>query len=106
LDPWTTALLTNRDVLDIDQFGRDQRQAAREGDTVAWTASGKNGIRYLALFNLGDSPKTVERSFTFYNLPAGGFSSRELWSNLVHDRAESFSVTLKPHDCVLLALHQ
>jgi len=31
LDAWTTSLVTNRDILDIDQNAHDQRQVAREG---------------------------------------------------------------------------
>lgn len=104
LDDWTTSLLTNRDVLDVNQYAHDQRQVAREGDTVAWTAVGKNGIRYLALFNLNDRDKTIARTYAFYNLPSGSYSSRELWSNEDRGRSDSISVTLPPHGCILLEL--
>jgi len=104
LDDWTMSLLTNRDVLDVNQYAYDQRQVAREGDTVAWTAVGKNGIRYLALFNLNDRDKTIARTYAFYNLPSGSYSSRELWSNEDRGRSDSISVTLSPHGCILLEL--
>jgi alpha-galactosidase len=104
LDDWTTSLLSNRDVLNVNQYAHDQRQVAREGDTVAWTAAGKNGIRYLALFNLNDRDKTIARSYAFYNLPSTSYSSRELWSNEDRGRSDSISVTLPPHSCILLEL--
>jgi hypothetical protein len=104
LDDWTTSLLTNRDVLDVNQYATDQRQVAREGNTVAWTAAGKNGVRYLALFNLNDRDKTIARTYAFYNLPSGSYSSRELWSNEDRGRSDSISVTLPPHSCILLEL--
>jgi hypothetical protein len=104
LDQWTLKLITNRDVLDVDQFAHDQRQVAREGNTVAWTAAGKNGIRYLALFNLNDREKTINRSYAFYNLTAKTYSSRELWSQTDQGTSDSVNVALAPHSCILLEL--
>ncbi|SEF77658.1 Alpha galactosidase A [Bryocella elongata] len=104
LDEWTTGLLTNADVIAVDQYAHDQRQVAREGDTVAWTALGRNGVRYLALFNLNDGNKTIARSYGFYNLPPGSYSSRELWSNEARVRSDSINVTLPAHGCILLEL--
>ncbi|SFS12439.1 Alpha galactosidase A [Granulicella pectinivorans] len=104
LDEWTVSLLTNRDVLNVNQYAHDQRQVAREGNTVAWTAAGKNGVRYLALFNLNDRDKTISRTYAFYNLPSETYSSRELWSNEDRERSSSINLTLAPHSCVLLEL--
>jgi alpha-galactosidase len=104
LDDWATSLLTNRDVLDVNQYAHDQRQVAREGNTVAWTATGKNGVRYLALFNLNDRDKTIARTYAFYNLSSASYSSRELWSNEDRGRSDSINVTLSPHSCILLEL--
>jgi len=104
LDDWTTSLLTSRDVLNVNQYAHDQRQVAREGNMVAWTAAGTNGIRYLALFNLNDRDKTIACTYSFYNLPAASYSSRELWSNEDRGRSDSISVTLYPHSCILLEL--
>ena len=104
LDDWTSTLLTNRDVLEVDQNAHDQRQEAKEGDVVAWTAAGKDGVRYLALFNLNDKPKTVTHRYTFYNLPAGTLSATELWSHESRPASDAIDVTLAPHSCILLEL--
>jgi alpha-galactosidase len=104
LDDWTTKLITNRDVLNVDQFGHDQRQVAQEGNTVAWTSRGKGGIRYLALFNLNDKEKTISRSYDFYNLPAKTYHSRELWTQTDRGRSNAVSVVLPPHGCALWEL--
>ncbi len=104
LDDWTTSLLTNRAVIDVNQYGHDQRQVAREGNTVAWTAAGRDGVQYLALFNLNDRDKTIARSYAFYNLPSATYSSKELWSNEERGRSDSINVTLPPHSCILLEL--
>lgn len=104
LDDWTERLLTNKDVLAVNQFAYDQRQVAREGDTVAWTASGKDGVRYLALFNLNDQDKAVARTYAFYNLPSTSYDSKELWSGEDRGRSNGIHVTLAPHSCILLEL--
>ena len=104
LDEPTLALITNRDVLDVNQHSHDGRQVAREGDTVAWTASGFGTKRYLALFNLNDKEKTINRSYDFYNLPAKTYRSRELWSNSDRGISSSVKITLPAHGCILLEL--
>ncbi len=104
LDDWTTRLLTNRAVLEIDQAAHDQRQASRQSNVIAWTASGKGSERYLALFNLGDEPAKVHNSFAFYNLPAGQYRSHDLWAGADRDSSDEVNATLPPHGCLLLAL--
>ena len=104
LDDWTTQLLTNREVLTVDQSGHDQRQAAREGNIVAWTSSGEGRTRYLAIFNLNDSSHTVDKPYAFYNLTARSYASRELWSGADQGASASLHVVLPAHGCVLLKL--
>jgi hypothetical protein len=104
LDAATTELITNRDVLDVDQYAHDQRQVTVQDGVVVWTSSGTGNTRYLALFNLGERENTVKRSYAFYNLPAGTYGSRELWSHQDRGRSDGVNLTLPPHGCVLLEL--
>ena len=104
LDDWTTQLLTNREVLAVDQLGRDQRQVNRDDNTVAWTSSGQNGTRYLALFNLNGEAATIHQRYDFYNLPASRYRSRELWSQTDRGEGDGVDVKLPSHGCVLLEL--
>jgi alpha-galactosidase len=104
LDDWTTRLLTNREVLGVDQSGHDQRQVSREADVVGWISSGKGETRYLALFNLNDKEKKIHRSYEFYNLPGKSYRSRELWSQVDRGSSEMVDVTIAAHGCVLLEL--
>jgi len=106
LDASTTELLTNRDVLDVDQFGHDQRQVSREGDIVVWSSEGKAGVHYLALFNLGEHEGRVDHALTFYNLPAGDYASRELWSHADRGRMDTVKETVPAHGCILLELRK
>jgi alpha-galactosidase len=104
LDAWTTSLITNPDVLFINQFGSNQRQVAREGNTVAWTTEGKGAVRYLALFNLNDREKSITRSFDFYNLPLKTYRTHDVWSNTDRGTSKSINLVLPAHACVLLKL--
>ena len=52
LDEFTLNLLTNREVLAVNQASRDNRQISRAGDLVVWAAQTPDGLdRYVAFFN-------------------------------------------------------
>jgi alpha-galactosidase len=104
LDDWTTKLLTNQSVLEVNQSGHDQRQVTREGNAVAWTSSGKGDTRYLALFNLDNKEITVNHSYDFYNLPSKTYHGQELWSQTDRGSSTSVHAVLPPHGCILLEL--
>ena len=104
LDAATTALITNRDVLAVDQYSHDGRQITRDGNVVSWSAAGAGSVRYLALFNLGDQDAEVHYSYDFLNLPAKQYHSRELWSQTDRGTADEVNLTLAPHACVLFEL--
>ncbi|WP_205412216.1 glycoside hydrolase family 27 protein [Sphingomonas crusticola] len=103
LDPATLALLTNRTVLDMNQYGRDPRQVTREGPFAVWTSTGRNGTRYLALFNLGDDPAAVRHSYDFYNL-AKSYRTRDVWAYTDLGRRDGVDFTIAPHATLLLEL--
>jgi alpha-galactosidase len=104
LDDWTTRLLTNREVLAVQQSGHNQRQVARQDNIVVWTSFGPGDTRYLAFFNLNDTPKSIHNPYAFYNLPAPTYAPRDLWAHADRDRSNSLDVTLPAHGCVLLQL--
>jgi hypothetical protein len=60
-DEFTLALITNKDVLNVNQNSINNRQLFRDDDLIAWTADDpKNGDKYLALFNATDQKAIVE----------------------------------------------
>jgi len=104
LDDWTTQLLTNRDVLAVDQFGHNQRQVTTWNDIVVWSSEGKGDVRYLAIFNLNDKEVSVNQTYAFFNLPEAGYQARDLWTHSDLGTGGSVHMTLPPHACVLLEL--
>ncbi len=52
LDPLTTKLLTNRNVLNVNQHSTNNRQVSRDKNLVVWAADVPNSKdKYVALFN-------------------------------------------------------
>ncbi len=60
-DAFTLSLLTNKDVLKVNQLSTNNKQLFRHDDLVAWTADDPtSGDKYLALFNARDQEQIVE----------------------------------------------
>ena len=104
LDDWTSSLLTNKEVMEMNQQGSGQHLAATNGDVVAWTSKGNGGLTYLALFNLGDSPTKVNSPYSTYGLTAKQYSSRDLWTKTARPASAGVDGTIPPHGTLLLAL--
>jgi alpha-galactosidase len=60
-DEFTLSLITNKDVLEVNQHSINGKQIFRENDLIAWTSDDpKTGDKYLALFNASDQQPIVE----------------------------------------------
>ena len=60
-DEFTLSLITNKDVLNVNQNSVNGKQLFRENDLIAWSADDpKTGDKYLALFNASDQQPVVE----------------------------------------------
>ena len=78
-DAWTLSLLTNDEVLSVDQHGDGGRPIAESGDSVIWAAGAGTGAKYLAVFNVGDGkPIDVRVDWRALKLPAK-CRLRDLW---------------------------
>jgi len=81
-DTFTLSLITNKDVLYVNQFSKNGKQLFRENDLIAWTADDpETGDKFLALFNLQDSSENSEIQVKFDQLGlTGTHSVKDLWS--------------------------
>jgi hypothetical protein len=108
LDKDTVSLLTNTDMLKIDQTAMASRQVLHEEDFVVWTADLPGNQHALALFNLGDKSITVNRPLTDFALAGGPHKLRNVWSlknvwtGTPRHPEGHISATLDPHACLLL----
>ena len=111
LDDNTLALLTNKDLVAIHRYGRDQKLFRDEDSLVIWTSEIGTKQRYIALFNLGDSPMLLDRPYNTLGVPQQQFHVREVWTGKTIDSslgpiAWRVVLTIPPHGCALLALNR
>ncbi len=103
-DAWTTALLTNPEVLAVDQdrLGKQARRISilPQGAEL-WVKELSDGSLAVGFFNRTEMAASVD--YAWHHL---GFSSaptvRDLWLRKNLSRHEDFTAELPPHGCVLL----
>jgi hypothetical protein len=101
-DPATTALITNDEVLAVDQHSRKNHQALEEGNVRVWTADVPgSGDRYISVFNLGDEVANVDLPWSKVGINAFILQVRDLWSKSWLGEKDRLLVTLQPHASVL-----
>ncbi|MBO9559008.1 MAG: glycoside hydrolase family 27 protein [Caulobacter sp.] len=104
LDTPTKALLTNPEVIAVNQASSQNRPHFVEDGMRVWTAKAANGDGYLALFNTGDKAREVGVDLKTVGLPAS-VAVRDLWSRSdVGKAARRFSVQLPSHGAGLYRL--
>ena len=95
-DGATMSLITNDEVLAVNQQGAGGRALAEGGDSVVWVAdAGKTTAKYVAVFNVGDrQPIDIRIEWRALGLPARCLL-RDLWARAdvgVVDGGYSFRV--------------
>lgn len=105
LDKPTLELLTNREVIAVNQASSENQPHFLEDGTRAWTAKAvEPGVLYIALFNLGAKPRRIEFPLQRLNLTVVS-RVRDLWSGKeLGGRSTSISAELPPHGSVLYQL--
>ncbi|MGH9434256.1 MAG: glycoside hydrolase family 27 protein, partial [Terriglobia bacterium] len=105
-DPFTLSLLTNADVIAVDQGSTGEHELFRDGDKIAWISSTADGLyRYIALFNTGDQPAQVTVSKQQIGLGTKYYTVLDLWKHKsLGELGGSLSVTLNPHAAGLYKL--
>lgn len=102
-DDWTMRLLTNAEVLAVNQHSANNRELFRDHDLYAWMADDPaNGAQYLALFNLGDAERAVTLPFAEIALPP--CHAHELWTGDDNGANAVLSARLAPHASALYRL--
>ncbi|MBG6105296.1 hypothetical protein IW249_005710 [Micromonospora vinacea] len=80
LDDYGLSLLTNREVIAIDQNGgAPARPVTPAGDQQVWGAKNPDGSYTVALFNLADAPASVTAHWASFGF-TGNASVRDVWN--------------------------
>jgi alpha-galactosidase len=112
LDDFTRSLITNQDVLFINQTATYTRPVDSLGlgagfeNVRVWRATinepGARGYaEYFAFFNLGETPATLRTTWNQLGLDAAKHSARNLWDGTSSKESKEIAATLAPHGCAL-----
>lgn len=104
LDKETLRLLTNSDILRIDQTALASRQVLHEGDLVVWIAALPGNRHALAAFNVGEKAITVDRALASCGLPAAQHNVKNAWTGERLKVTSRINMTLEPHASTVLIL--
>ncbi len=80
LDEFTLSLLTNDEVIDVDQdpLGRPGRRVSKAGDVEIWARDLEDGSKAVGLFNRGEGLAAITASWADIGV-AGPQRVRDLW---------------------------
>ncbi len=103
--PETVALLTNRDVIAIDQdsLGKPGRRVVQRGPLEVWTRALDGARTAVGLFNRGDAPAKIEASAAELGID-GTMRASDVWAQKSLGEVQSVTADVEPHGVVLLVL--
>ena len=121
-DEFTLSLMTNKDVLEVNQHSINGKQLFRKNDLIAWIADDpKTGDKYLALFNASDQqpflkgqdtlgiavPDAIPITVKFDQLGlTGTHTVKDLWSGEKLGKfTNEFTRTINRHGAGLYRIH-
>lgn len=101
-DAWTLSLLTNPEVIAVDQHSSGNRPVINTKNTVVWLAQAASGDgQYLAVFNLTESKADIRYGWKELGLAGTAYTLRDLWEHRDLGAATALTVELPPHAGVL-----
>lgn len=108
LDEFTLGLLTNEEVLKVNQASSANHELFHQDDKVVWVADDPAGARkYLAFFNLGDTEAvSIEVNLSGLQSSGSKWQVRDLWKKQNLGVVEgTLSGTIPPHGSRLYSLY-
>ena len=111
LDAQTRSLITNRDVISVNQTARDNHPVDHlpmgMEKVRVWVAAANGrdrSQRFLAVFNLDDGPASLDVSWDKLGLPSGSLTARDLWEGHNLPASAGLKIELPAHGCILYAV--
>jgi alpha-galactosidase len=114
LDDFTRSLITNRNVIDINQNAVESGQGLmplKDGNADSfpqryWYArtGGSHPRHYLAAFNLSDQPSTADLPWLVFHVEDKSHAVFDIWNQKHIPKAKALHVELPAHGCALFLL--
>ena len=107
MDPWLRPLLTNRQVIALNQEDRIGRPVdtlpPALADAKVWLSGRRGGAPdTVAIFNVSDKPLTVQTPWSSLGLAAGAHTACDLWTGKGRSASAEVGLTIAAHDVALL----
>ncbi len=97
-DAATLALLTNPEVIQVDQHSRNTKAPILTPELAVYTAQPASGPgTYVAVFNRKDTPQNISIPWTTIGLAEHSHKLRDLWTHAQSTSSGPLTVTLAPH---------
>lgn len=101
-DKWTESLLTNSEIIAVNQRSYGNREVMRTDKVVVWQANTIEDEENLTSFtNISDYVTSIEMSWKDLGLPPGSHKVRELWQRKDLGRHDRVKLKLAPHSSVI-----
>lgn len=98
-DEWTDSLLTNKELLNMDDNVNEKYQMHRDDKLITWYAATPEN-KYFAIFNISDSELSLTGAeIAKLNIPQAG---HDVWTDKDVSVADGDSVKIDSHDVYLL----
>ena len=96
-------VITNRDILEINQYSRENAQLYRNRESAVWTCLDKDGNRVIALFNLTDEDREISLDFKKYGFESS-YKATELWTKEETSFKDEISYKVNAHGTAIFRL--
>lgn len=106
-DEFTLSLITNEEVLAVNQKSKNNRELYYDDNKVIWIADVPGTEeKYVAIFNISDNVlENAKVEWKDVNPKFSKYSVRNLWEKKnLGEFEDEFTVDLEPHACVLVKI--
>ncbi|HEY7048024.1 MAG TPA: NPCBM/NEW2 domain-containing protein [Jatrophihabitantaceae bacterium] len=106
--PATMAILSNKDVIAIDQdpLGKPGAVIAQNNGTMVFNKQLANGDRAVALYNSNDASATISTTTAALGLSGSpAYTVKDLWSGTTSEVADTITASVPAHGTTLLRVH-
>lgn len=106
MDAFNESLLTNREVIAVDQGSSNNKELLVDGTTVVWVADaprnpGEKKAKIFAVFNLDNQPGRYSYDWKKLGLSGKQHKVRDLWQSQEIGRVDGLSGSLPMHGSAL-----
>ncbi len=102
--PEDLAVITNRDIIEINQYSSENKQLRRNRNEAVWYCKDKDGNDVVALFNLSGEEKEISLDLSLYSMN-GTYTAFSLWTKeKTENIKDSLSFVIPPHATTIVRL--